>query len=324
MLLYKYVILRNGVVILAKETFIAGGNPQGGEKVVISAETGGREILKTEVLLTAGSYCSEAFISVLKHYVNIKTNDVPLVFEHDFLTEEKIPVMLCYPRDAEKLPLVFFFHGFSADKFNNLAEGIRIAQQGYFTVVPDARYHGERKIDDFYGYFSPEKFVGSFFNTVKETSEDISGMIDYFSHDRRVDITRTGLTGISMGGFITFMAGTLDCRIKALAPIVGSPDWELLLNSERASIVSKETKEAIMKYSPALNYERFKPSALFVQNGSLDTAVPAEGSRRLDAKLRKLYSDMPDKYEYLEDPDSGHAVPFEMLENVIKWFEKHL
>lgn len=312
------------MVILAKEIFIAVGNPQDGGRIVISTETGGRETMKTEVQLTAGSCCSEAFTSVLKHSINIKTNDVPLVFEHDFLTEERIPVMLCYPKDAEKLPLVFFFHGFSVDKFNNLAEGIRIAQQGYFTVVPDARYHGERKIDNFYEHFTPDKFVSSFFNTVKETSEDISRMIDYFSNDRRVDIKRTGLTGISMGGFITFMAGTLDKRIKALAPVVGSPDWEMLLESERASIITEETREIIMKYSPSLNYERFKPSALYVQNGSLDTVVPAEGSRRLDAKLRKLYSDMPDRYEYFEDPGSGHAVPFEMMENVIKWFKKHL
>lgn len=309
---------------MPKEIFTVEGNPRNSGVLAFSGQIGGMGALSAEVRLTGGVDCPNSLSYIMKYCINLKNNDVPLVFEHDILTESQIPVMLCYPKGAEKLPLAFFVHGFSVDKFCNLAEGIRIAQRGYFTVVPDARCHGERKIADFSAHYSPDRFVKSFFHTVKGTAEDISMLIDHFTGDSRVDTARVGLTGISMGGFVTFMAGTLDKRITTLAPIVGSPDWSLMLAREQGSTISPEEREAISKADPAINYERFKPSALFVQNGSLDTVVPAEGSRRLDAKLKKLYSDRPDRYEYYEDPSAGHDVPFEMMENVLKWFERHL
>ena len=53
---------------------------------------------------------------------------------------------------------------------------------------------------------------------------DISDLIDRFSDDARTDCDSIGLGGISMGAFTTFLASTLEHRIRAAAPIIGSPD----------------------------------------------------------------------------------------------------
>jgi hypothetical protein len=64
------------------------------------------------------------------------------------------------------------------------------------------------------------------------------------------------------------------------------------------------------------------PAALLIQNGAEDKAVPIEGTRKLDAVLKPLYAQTPERYQYIEYP-VGHTDQG-MREPVIAWLRKFL
>ena len=59
-----------------------------------------------------------------------------------------VPVAFCYKESDKPLPVVFLLHGHSSCKNNQLANAIKFAQEGFFTVLMDALYHGERYEDN--------------------------------------------------------------------------------------------------------------------------------------------------------------------------------
>jgi dipeptidyl aminopeptidase/acylaminoacyl peptidase len=156
------------------------------------------------------------------------------------------------------------------------------------------------------------------------TCEDISALLDHLRDDPRVDTGRAGITGISQGGFVSFLAITMDKRIKAAAPIIGSPDLECRFGSSRPfEEHSAEVQELVRRYSPLRNFERMPPAALFIQNGADDEVVPVSGVRKLHEKLHPLYAGMPDRYAYREYPGVGHS-DTGMREPAIAWLQRHL
>lgn len=248
-----------------------------------------------------------------------------ILFEYDFATEEDIPVIFCYPEGAQKLPLVFFNHGTGDTALNNLSSGIKLAQEGLFIVLMDARFHGRRRAVDFDEKFQEKNYKETYLNMLLGTCKDISSLIDLLESDPRIDASRIGTTGISQGGYVSFMSITLDKRIKAAAPMIGSPDLEDKYgNSPDFDSLDQKLKESVIKHSPLRNYQKMPPTALLIQNGVKDNIVPVGGTRRLNEKLEPLYKDMPEKYLYIEYPELEHTVPDVMMEQTIKWLSKQL
>ena len=87
--------------------------------------------------------------------------------------------------------------------------------------------------------------------------------------------------------------------------------------------VDEKTIAELTKYSPLNNYEKFKNTALLVQNGAKDKMVPPAGSRSLDKLLTKA-GNTPRAYRYIEYPDAIHEVPDKMLHQSVTWFKKYL
>lgn len=265
-----------------------------------------------------------------RHGLNVKDSNSDIVMEHGKLTNENIPVLLFYPKLANKLPVVFFVHGFSGNKNWDIGNGIRLAQEGFFTVILDARNHGERHNVSFFKSFDNDDFVKSndmYIQLRLDTAKDISTLIDFLKDDERVDSSRIGMSGVSMGGFITFSTILLEKRIKAAAPIIASPVWDYYQYDEKIDQDDVEDPlfhNYIKQYEPYTNYKLMSPTALLVQNGDADSVVSIDGARKLDEKMKVLYHEMPDHYQLIEYPGVGHTVTTEMIDQVIEWFKKFL
>ena len=248
-----------------------------------------------------------------------------MIEEHHIITRENIPVLFYYPEGAENIPVVICMHGYYCSKHEIENIGARLAEEGFFAVLPDARMHGERSIPDFSEKFDNTNFFKNFFNVVKETAEDVTRIIDYLRDIKEADIGRVGITGISMGGHIAFMATAYDNRIKAAAPIIGTPDWTGLIDSHpNFTRPEGEFLDYIMQFEPLTHYENFYPSALLIQNGVRDVTVPITGARRLVDKLKGLYKDIPEKYLLIEYPETGHEVTQNMIVEAVNWFRRYL
>jgi uncharacterized protein len=259
-------------------------------------------------------------------------NETSILIECGLLTEEKIPVLFCYPEGATQLPIVFFNHGNGQDAVDYISMGIALAQAGFFAVLMDARMHGRRRMPDFNERFLGKDYKKLYLEMLRGTSSDISALIDYLQDDSRADTQRVGISGTSQGGYVSFFTITQDKRIKAAAPIIGSPDLEGQFGYSLPFDELEETlQQDIIKYSPLRNYTLMPPVALLVQNGSDDQIVPVEGVRKLNAELAKLYNDMPERYRYLEYDGVGHTEhvpgnenPHVMRQMAMDWFKRFL
>ncbi len=250
------------------------------------------------------------------------TNQITL--QYDAITENEIPVILCYPADAEKAPLVLLNHGTEECGEDRLDMAVQLARRGMFTVVIDAVWHGRRADPRLQTMLHTSLYKRYYVDLLLEMAGDMTRIIDYFADHPAADVTRTGMTGVSQGGYVTFMTMTKDPRIKAAAPLIGSPDLEDQYgNSQPWELIDEDTKQYVSAHSPLHHAEKMAKTALLIQNSAEDPIVPAAGVRRLDKRLRPLYKN-PADYAYIEYLHIGHQVTREMKDRAADWLAEKL
>lgn len=236
-----------------------------------------------------------------------------LNFRGDFIGST--PVMLVYKdsmRQAAEKGTVLFFHGLLSDKMGSEKELRSLADNGYLAVSVDNYGHGDRKAEDFnikFNFHNPD-FEKNFIDAVNKTAYDASILTDKLFEYGLANKGRLGVTGISMGGFITYKIMSQDNRFNAGCPISGSPIWEGFPES------------------PHLKAQNFYPAALLAQHGEKDTKVPAEGDRLFNKILKHYYKNTPENLAYIEFKGEGHILSgndwYYLWENVLIWFRHFL
>eukprot|EP00798_Chlamydomonas_sp_ICE-L_P029250 gene29250-12496_t len=98
------------------------------------------------------------------------------------------------------------------------------AEAGYLTAAIDCRYHGARSS-------SPTQYSEALISAWRGTSQerpflldnvwDLTHLLDVITARDDVDVSRIGMTGISLGGMHTWLAAALDDRISVAAPMIG-------------------------------------------------------------------------------------------------------
>lgn len=258
------------------------------------------------------------------------------VIEKYFVGDEKIPLLIIYREQEELMPTILCLHGFTGSKEGLLTPCLKFADAGFCSVAIDARMHGERFDPDFWVKFT-ENFPKTFLMTVVETAKDIGRVVDFLGSKSFIDLKRVGLMGISMGGFITSVAVTMEKRIKAAASIVGAANFlhlvrniasvdilpfkcfrrELMLNPD------EETSRLFKQYDPLNNLESFPPTALLLLGGRADNLVPKECIVPLYEALKPYYRSNPSDLKMIMY-DVGHAYTPEMESEVMHWFKEKL
>jgi hypothetical protein len=148
-------------------------------------------------------------------------------------------------------------------------------------------------------------------------------MIDVLVRDPRVDAGRIGMSGISMGGFVTFAATARDPRIKAAAPLIASPYWDDVPRGTPFQFVNTEAAFALAATSdPARHPERFVPRSLFVQIGDADPHFDTAKVHAFCEKLAADYRDQPDRFAFRAYPGVGHDATPEMRASAVAWLER--
>ena len=130
---------------------------------------------------------------------------------------DEIPLMEVFNPDVKgKNPMVLLYHGYTGQKEFILSQAYLLASNGFFVVLPDAFGHGQRA----------EGGPIDLFTSILKTTEEVNKIIKFYDADDRVDNSRIGLSGYSMGGMITFAyISSPDNRVKAAVPIISTPDW---------------------------------------------------------------------------------------------------
>jgi uncharacterized protein len=228
-----------------------------------------------------------------------------------------VPALVRYresPERAMTRGTVLFYHGFGGTKERVDAYTTALAEAGFLAVGLDAAGHGERRHPEFDSMFSDERWDARFEDTesdflklIDDTAAEVPSIIDDLITRGWAREDGVGIGGRSLGGNVSYAAILADPRLRAMASVVGSPEWTL----PRA-------------HSPHHHLDRFFPAAMLSEAAELDEFVPAEPIRDFHAKLAPWYASEPDRIQYVEHAGVGHFLTPELnaesCRRVVAWF----
>ena len=183
--------------------------------------------------------------------------------------------LLAKPEGSGPFPALVLIHGTNGTCYSMFDYALRLAKEGFVVLAPTMPGRGKSS------KFPPctrDNIVNStggpkgayYYHCVVATVRAISLLqsLDF------VDPDRIGVSGASMGGIITFIASTIDPRVKAAVPIVACGEYDVLIKAgtlanlmipERVSINSPEAVNTA-KYFDVIAYatKLSKPTLMLV------------------------------------------------------------
>jgi len=272
-----------------------------------------------------------------------------VIFEE--LCPAGIPLIFCAPENVQKLPVVFYIHGFAGDKRGGVEIAYNLAQRGIATVSLDAALHGGRldfrvattwegpQKGDLYPFATGLDRFFLIMKIIEDTLEDISKLLDTFREDPRLDGQRMGICGASMGGFIAYCYAAKNPSVKALATLISFPSlkqrWQdsILESSLQPAYaeqmagllaVSEERTKVVDALDPVEGLKKFAPKPLLMVIGDLDTDTHKSYSLRFYEQIKPFYEEKPWNLQYKIHPGAIHRVTSGMVNDAVDWFAKNL
>jgi len=278
-------------------------------------------------------------------------------------TMERMPALILKPSSAKgKIPAVIMLHGTGGSKEQMRPWLEEFAGRGWLAVAIDARYHGDRangkKGSDAYN-----EAITKAWRTPKEqprehpfyydTVWDLWRLVDYLNTRPDVDVKNIAMVGISMGGIQTWLAASVDERVKVIIPLIGVQSFRWSLDNNRwharaktiqkvheaaaNDIGEKEVNAKVCevlwnKLIPGIlgdfdcpnMLKLCAPRPLLILNGEKDPNCPIEGARIAFASADMAYAKTPNMLKHIEAAGVAHSVPDEFKKETFAWLERWL
>ncbi|HTH81326.1 MAG TPA: alpha/beta hydrolase [Mucilaginibacter sp.] len=280
---------------------------------------------------------------------------------------EKMPILIYKPviKGQTKFPVAIFLHGTGGSKDQGDIRGLflKLAKAGIMGVAIDARYHGERVTpgvknaypDAAYRAFKTNDATHHAYPFLYDTSYDLWRLVDYLTTRPDVKADRIGMGGISMGGIESWMAASVDTRIRTavLGISVQSFKWSLENNQwqGRAGTINDAHKRAAAdlgdanvnatnvkavwdKILPGITGEfdcpslirLFAPRPLLILSKDKDPNNPYPGAQIAFGTVTDTYKAAKaiDKLDIEVQPNLGHVFNGNDMQLTEWWFKKWL
>lgn len=298
----------------------------------------------------------------------IKTDS--MIIEKGYIfteADERMPVLIYKPvkAGAPSFPAVICLHGTGGNKEGMHEFLIRLCKAGFMAVAIDARSHGERISG---GAHSEKEYVAAITKAwqskdianqehpfLYDTAYDLWRLTDYLITRLDVKAGRIGMTGVSMGGIETWMAASVDPRIKVIVPIIAAQsfNWSLANNKWQgrvatiqavheqaardlgdASVNQENVKKVWDKILPGITGEfdcpslirLFAPRPLLLLNNEKDPNCPLPGALIAFDAAKKAYQSKNalNKLKTHVTPNEPHKLTAEHVTMTVDWFVKWL
>lgn len=299
------------------------------------------------------------------------TTDTVLIEKGFIYSEatEKVPVLIYKPvhTGLKSFPVVICLHGTGGSKEDESIRNLlyQFSKMGIMGVAIDARYHGERIAG---GANKSEQYVEAVISALKNSDDkqqqhpffydtvyDLWRLTDYLITRPDVQANRIGMMGISMGGIETWMAASVDKRIKVAVPVIAAQSfkWSLENNNwqgraktiwqahEQAakdlgdSAVTKENVRLLWnKLLPGITNEfdcpsmirLFAPRPLLLLNNEKDMNCPLPGAQIAFEAATNAYrsKNVAKKLKIHVTPNEPHRFLPHHAKMAIAWFKKWL
>jgi dienelactone hydrolase len=263
---------------------------------------------------------------------------------------EQIPVLLTLPDSRRPCPLVFYIPGYTGGKESGLSLAYRLARRGVACLRFDPLYHGARynprldqAADPMLGGVYPAETgldIGvRFFEVIRQSALDVAVILTHLAGDPRLDLTRCGVTGLSMGAYASFLALADLPTLRAAAPMLGLPTfaqrWQDLLDETAWSnptwaaalagvtAHTRQHSELIERSDPAARLLQGERRPLLIMSGDFDSDQPKSYVLHWLRMARTAYADFPERLEWRVYP-VGHTVTVQMEIEAVEWLVRHL
>lgn len=278
---------------------------------------------------------------------------------------ERVPVLLMRPAKQEgKLPAVIVLHGTGGNKEGMRTFMAELLKRGIIGVAIDARYHGERSG----GGKGSQAYVDAITRAWKtpagqpqehpfyyDTCWDLWRTIDYLQIRPEIDGERLGMIGFSMGGIQTWLAASVDERVKVAVPAISVQSFRWSLENEqwqgRAKTIaaaheaaaadlgepqvnSRVCRELWGKVIPGILDQFDCPSMLrlfagrplLIVGGDSDPNCPLGGAKIAFASAEAAYreANANEKLKIMTGVNTAHVVTQQQSQAALAWFEKWL
>ena len=265
-------------------------------------------------------------------------------------TVATIPYLTIAPAGAQGRPVVFFICGYGGVKEHGLSLGCKLARAGFFVISFDPWLHGERYDERqqraadpaLGGLYPPETGLDigvTFYQVIQRCKTDVETLLTHFVHDPRADVSRGGVTGLSMGGYASYLVFARLPQMQAAAPMIGlanfarrwqdildetaysNPAWGAALAQIGAPV--EQHARFIAELDSMAQLKAAAPRALLIMNCDFDADQPKLYALDTYRELLPSYADHPEKLQLRIYP-AGHTVTPEMEDDATAWCVRHL
>lgn len=237
-----------------------------------------------------------------------------------------IPAAWVEPSNVNRRKLVIWLTGFSGDKDAVKGQLDQLAARGFVAMSFDPYQHGERTKESRQDLATRVRgnIRRFFWPILAYTAEEVPMVVDWAIHNLGVE-PNVGIGGTSMGGDISVAAAGVDWRIRAVAAIVGTPDWMRPGSFEYPGTPDAIAQECYDRRNPLTHLEDYRSlPAITFESGDKDRQVPADGGERFIKALAPMYASCPERLRVTRHPNVGHGFVQPMMDNCIAWFERFL
>lgn len=243
-------------------------------------------------------------------------------------TIEHIPVIEVVPDELknEALPLVIYYHGWETSKELALTPARKIAAKKIRVILPDAMYHGERRVEK-------KSMIPSFafWSSIQHNLIEFDTIIDYYLKRDLILDDRIGVAGFSMGGMTTSGLLTKHPEIKVASILMGTPSYQgfidrLLLAKRKYHVNVPDDLEDILfwttRYDLNTQPETLAGRPLYFWHGTDDIKIPYSSSH----DFYKQYKDTPSGrgMVYETGENKPHILTPDIMEHTAEFFSSHL
>ncbi|WP_062047983.1 esterase [Bacillus sp. JCM 19034] len=248
-----------------------------------------------------------------------------IVIDHE--TIEGIPTLhvVDQKKQKEKLPTIFFFHGYTSAKEHNLHIAYMLATKGFRVLLPDAIYHGERQVTEGHSDLKFWEIVLTSIHELEKLKNDI--VIKGLANGQ------FGVIGTSMGAITMYGALTRYPWIASAVSFMGTAYYQAFLQEQLQSLeeqeielgqLKQEVLNQIKPYDLTAQLDRLNGRPLMIWHGKEDQVVPYPFSERLYDELERYYEEHPHRLKFIAEDRVAHKVSRTAVLSSIEWFEKHL
>jgi hypothetical protein len=237
-----------------------------------------------------------------------------------------------------------------AGKETGLPLAYRLARRGVACLSFDPLYHGDRydpRLEHaadpvLGGVYPPETGLDigyGFFQVIEQCALDVQTLLAQLANDPRFDLRRTGVTGLSMGAYASFLAFADIPTLRAAVPMMGLPTfarrWQDLLDEtawsnpawaaalDQVATTTQQQSAFVQRIDPAERLLRAAPRALLIMNGDFDSDQPKRYVLDWLRTARRAYVAAPARLQWRVYP-VGHTVTPAMEVDAVNWLVDHL